>query len=521
MSRARLLGIAVVVVLLCAGLGLSAVMAQDEGEAAPAASAIEPNRPEYEPNDSLWEANGAELGMLWHGAIRPAGDVDFYRVYAETGMPVSVTIDMPPGSPLAPVVSLYDWNENLLDQVTCAGPGVCMSFVAGESTDYFFSVSDANGAGGRSYTYSLLIDLDDVYEPNDFSEQAALIAYEEEVWALFAPIGDIDFFSFVGMAGDELGIYLSNGNLTLYDADENEIVPQWLGDRLVYSLPMDGVYYIQARTDYCHHCPYTLSIEPFDRALFVSLGSSGAVGGVSFTSGDILRHWLRAGTWEMFFDASDVGLKGNLVAFDFANEPRLVYSQKQNVDGVGIVEPNDILSFSPYSLGEDTAGYLNWFLDGSDVGLTTSGEGIDALGHHSYAYSLLLSTSGKARVPYGAGQLTAGREDLLNLDVLSTGANSAGFWYPFQDGEFTLDVGGANLTGLDLEGNEFLYLSFDRTVTLDGVTLAAGDIALCHLVWYMAGCETVEKYFDASDAGLAGYKIDAFDLDYAYPYPYP
>ena len=169
MSRARLLGIAVVVVLLCAGLGLSAVMAQDEGEAAPAASAIEPNRPEYEPNDNLWEANGAELGMLWHGAIRPAGDVDFYRVYAETGMPVSVTIDMPPGSPLAPVVSLYDWNENLLDQVTCAGPGVCMSFVAGESTDYFFSVSDANGAGGRSYTYSLLIDLDDVYEPNAVS----------------------------------------------------------------------------------------------------------------------------------------------------------------------------------------------------------------------------------------------------------------------------------------------------------------------------------------------------------------
>ena len=44
---------------------------------------------------------------------------------------------------------------------------------------------------------------------------------------------------------------------------------------------------------------------------------------------------------------------------------------------------------------------------------------------------------------------------------------------------------------------------------------------MCHLVWYMAGCEYVEKYFDASDVGLAGYKIDAFDLDYAYPYPYP
>lgn len=519
MSRARLLGVAVVVVLLLAGLSLSAVMAQDVGEPDSPSAAIDLNRPEYEPNDTIWEANGGDFGLLWHGAIRPAGDVDFYRIYAEAGMPLSVSIDMPTSSPLAPVVSLYDWNEQLITQVACAGPGVCLSFVAGESTDYFFSVTDANGNGGKAYKYSFLADLQDVYEPNDFIEQAAPIAYGETVWALFAPNGDVDFYSFVGEAGDEVAFDLSNGYLMLLDADENELALEWNGSQLVSTLPMSGTYYVQATIDYCSHCPYTLTVEPFDRALYVSLGSNGAVGGVTFTSGDILRHWMQAGTWEMFFDASDMGLKGNLVAFDFSDTPRLVYNQSQNVPGVGQVGPSDILSFWSYNLGEDTAGYLDWFVDGSDVGLTTAGEGIDALSHTYSAFSLLLSPSGKARVPYGAGQLAAAKDDLLNFYLYGSGANTAGVWDPFQGGDFSLDVGGANLIGLDIEGNEFLYLSFDRRVTLDGLVLDAGDIALCHLVWYMAGCEYVDKYFDASDAGLAGYKVDAFDVGYPYPYP--
>ena len=519
MSRARWLGIAVVVVLLAAGLGLSTVMAQDGGEEGPTAQQIELNRPEFEPNDTIWDANGGDLGLLWHGAIRPAGDVDFYRVYAEAGMPLSVSIDMPPSSPLAPVVSLYDWNEQLLAQATCAGPGVCLTYIAAESTDYFFSVTDANGNGGKAYKYSLLIDLDDVYEPNDFVEQAAPIASGDVVWALFASAGDADYYSFVADAGDEVSIELSAGFASLYDADENEIFPQWLGNQLVYTLPVSGTYYILATTDYCNHCVYSLSVGPFERTLYVSLNSSGAVGGVSFTSGDILRHWVRAGTWEMFFDASDVSLKGNLVAFDFVDTMHLVYSQSQNVPYLGQVGPSDILSFSPYSFGEETSGFLDWFLDGSDVGLTAGGEGIDALGHTYGSYSLLLSPSGKARVPYGAGQAVAAKDDLLNFYLYNAGVNSAGVWEPFQGGEFTLDVGGANLIGLDIEGNEFLYLSFDRRVTLDGLVLDAGDIALCHLAWYVAGCEYVDKYFDASDAGLAGYKVDAFDVAYSYPYP--
>lgn len=519
MSRARWLGIAVVVVLLLAGLGLSAVMAQDGGAPDPSSPTVDLNRPEVEPNDTLWDANGAVLGQLWHGAIRPAGDVDFYRVYAEAGIPLSVSIDMPPSSPLAPVVSLYDWNEQLLAQATCAGPGVCLTYDAAESTDYFFSVTDANGNGDKSYKYSVVMDIVDNYEPNDFMEQAAPIALGDTLWSLLAPMGDVDFYSFAGEFADEITISLSNGFVQLFDADDNEIYPNWQSNQMVYVLPATGTYYIQAVSDYCAYCPYRLAVQPFERALYVSLGSNGAVGWVSFTSGDILRHWMRAGTWEMFFDASDVGLKGNLTAFDFGDTLRLVYNQQQNVPGVGQIGPSDILSFWNYSFGENTDGYLEWFFDGSDVGLTAAGEGIDALSHIYSGYDLLLSPSGKARVPYGAGQWTAAKDDILNFYLFNQGPNTAGLWSPFQDGEFSLDVGGANLTGLDIEGSDYLYMSFDRRVTLDGLVLDAGDIVLCHLAWYMAGCENVTKYFDASDAGLAGYKIDAFDT--AYPYPYP
>jgi hypothetical protein len=224
----------------------------------------------------------------------------------------------------------------------------------------------------------------------------------------------------------------------------------------------------------------------------------------------------------MFFDASDLGLKGNLVAFNFAHAPQLVYSKAQNVPGLGRVEPHDILTFNADSYGEDTAGWLDWAFDGSDVGLSTASEEIDALANEPFSSNLLLiSTTGAARVPLGAGQLEATKSDVLLFENTGYQANTTGFWHLYRDG-IALNVGGANLMGMDLENYEDLYMSFDRRVVLDGLAIDPGDIARCRLVWYMSGCESVQKYFDASSAGLGSYKIDAFDVSpYPYPYPYP
>lgn len=509
MTRARLLGIAVVVFVLLAGFGLTAALAQG-GDAPPAGEGITPNTPEVEPNDTFWEANYAYLNKLYHGAVSPAGDVDYYLFFPEQGMPLAASIDMPTTSPLLPVLSLYDENEQLLAQATCGGPGVCLTYTTPDWGYYYLAVEDAAGAGGRKYQYKVELGIVDAFEPNDFMEQASLIAYGDTIWAEFEPAGDVDFFAFDGELGDKVLVSELDGYALVFDEDGNQVVGQEVNGGIVHFLPATGRYYLQVATDYCSACYYHFSFGLLNLPVYLSLNGNGVVGGVPFTSGDVLLYWMGAKTWQMYFDASDVGLKGNLVALDFGDSLRLVYNKSQNVPGLGQIGPNDILSFQAYRYGEDTAGYLGWYFDGSDVGLSKAGEGIDALGTQYYQNYLVISTAGTARVPYGAGELRVAKDDLLGFAGGYLGANTTGLWEPFGDG-FSLDVGAANLWGLDLEGDQ-LYMSFDRRVVLDGVVLDAGDIALCRLEWYASGCASVQKYFDASDAGLRAYKVDAFDV---------
>lgn len=528
MKRVRWIGVAPLVVtsavavglILFAGIGLTAVLAQGGTGTPLNGNGISVNSPEYEPNDTIWDSNGASLGYTWHAKIKPAGDVDFYRYYAYAGLPLTASVEIPAGSPLAPVLSLYNWNEELLAQATCAGSGICLEYLPVYDEEVFLKVEDAGSNGGTAFRYSVIVRGVDVYEPNDFAPQAAAMAYGEEKIATFNSNSDVDFFTFDGVEGDiiHLGGYTY---VRLLDADENELPLEWANDGLTGTLPATGAYYLEVISDYNTDSVYRFRLMLVDQAVYLSLSTGGAVGGVPFTSGDILRHWTRAGTWEMFFDASDVGLKGNLVAFNFSYAPQLVYSKSQVVPGLGQVEPHDIIAFNASQFGEDTVGSLEWSFDGSDMGLTTAGEGIDALADEGYRDYLLLSTTGAAKVPYGPGQLGAKKTDILSFIGFDSGANTTGYWQPYRDG-FTLDVGAANLSGLDYVNWDKLYVSFDRRVILDGIALDPGDIALCQLAWYMNGCESVEKYFDASDAGLGGYKVDAFDVSspgFGYPYP--
>ena len=513
MLRTRWISVGLVLFLLCIGLGLTAVLAQGE-PAAP--DGINIQSPEFEPNDNIWEANHAALGFTWHAKIQPAGDVDFYGYYAYPAWPLQISLTIPPGSPVTPVVSIYNSWEELQAQATCASSGWCLEFAPPTEDYYYVKVEDANGNGGRRYEYAIVAGIEDNYEPNDFMSQATPIAYGDQIMAIMGIAGDVDMYQFAGEAGDE--VLIETWPLVrLLDEEGNALPLEWYSGGPVGRLPATGVYYVEV-TSYCIDCIYQLRLSVLDRPIFVSLDKGGSVGGVPFTSGDILRHWMNSGTWEMYFDASDMGLKGDLVAFNFGYVPELVYNKTQTVPGLGQIGPQDVINFNPYTVGEDTSGWLDWKLDGSDVGLTTAGEGIDALADE-YSDTLLISTTGAARVPFNAGQLAATKNDVLSFYQTSSGANSNGFWNLFREG---LDVGAANLSGLDMEGSENLYMSFDRRVVLDGLALDPGDIALCRLSWYMSGCEWVEKFFDASDAGLQGYKVDAFDVSPGpYPYPYP
>src|SRR5690606_4485220 len=87
-------------------------------------------------------------------------------------------------------------------------------------------------------------------------------------------------------------------------------------------------------------------------------------------------------TWSLFFDGSDVGLSAvDVDAFELMPDGTILFSVDAAVTlaTVGAIADADIIAFTPTSTGATTAGTFSWYFDGSDVGLATTSEDIDAL----------------------------------------------------------------------------------------------------------------------------------------------
>lgn len=59
--------------------------------------------------------------------------------------------------------------------------------------------------------------------------------------------------------------------------------------------------------------------RPLPGAVYLSTAAAGTVGGVAFAPADIIRYDPAGGAWSMVFDASDVGVTKNVVAFEMTN----------------------------------------------------------------------------------------------------------------------------------------------------------------------------------------------------------
>ncbi|MGI9605138.1 MAG: metallophosphoesterase [Acidimicrobiales bacterium] len=134
-----------------------------------------------------------------------------------------------------------------------------------------------------------------------------------------------------------------------------------------------------------------------------------------------------------YFDGSDVGL-GQLRLDGFAHLENgdivMSFTQPGVVPGIpGVVDDSDLVRFSPTLLGGRTEGTFSLHLDGSDVGLTTNGEDIDAL-EILEGGTIVVSTKGA----FAAGGVRARDEDLVALTPTSLGSTSAGSWELFFDG---------------------------------------------------------------------------------------
>lgn len=158
---------------------------------------------------------------------------------------------------------------------------------------------------------------------------------------------------------------------------------------------------------------YKLSIY---RPLLVSAATDGTVAGIPFQKSDVLAHYDFADgaeRWMLYFDASDVGITQNLVAWEAgyfvlqAAQTLPVYEPTTGDYVPQTVTPYDYMLFTP-GYGPETAGQFYFQYHGAELGLTGPGEKIDAL-----AGNIEISTVGAAT--FSVSGTKVADEDLADI----------------------------------------------------------------------------------------------------------
>jgi hypothetical protein len=116
---------------------------------------------------------------------------------------------------------------------------------------------------------------------------------------------------------------------------------------------------------------------------YLSLAEDGSVDGISYADEDVLAFNTSSSTWSMIIDGSDVGLALNDIdALHRLPDGSFLLSLErgQTVGTLGTVDDAEMVRFIPTSLGDTTAGTFEKYFDGTDVGLAAGGEDVDGFG---------------------------------------------------------------------------------------------------------------------------------------------
>ena len=184
------------------------------------------------------------------------------------------------------------------------------------------------------------------------------------------------------------------------------------------------------------------SIDAFcvleDGRLLISKNAGISLDGNSFDDSDIMLFTPTSlgantsGSFEMYFDASDMQMTGNGEDTDglaILPDGRLVLSTSgtTKISGVPTHRDEDLFVFTPTSLGETTSGSIETYLDNSDVGLNNSGgEDIDAFHIHPDG-RVTFSCNGN----FSVSGLSGVDEDLVIFTPTSTGSQTSGTFESF------------------------------------------------------------------------------------------
>jgi len=253
--------------------------------------------------------------------------------------------------------------------------------------------------------------------------------------------------------------------------------------------------------------------------MYASFSSSGTLGSVAFADEDILR--FDGSTWSLFFDGSDVGATADAIGFTVVNQNifLLSFDAAATLSGIAFT-PNDIAQFNATSMGATTAGTFSMYLDGSDIGLDTTAENIDAISVLQDG-RILISTGGNPSVP----GVTGNDEDIMAFTPTTLGDNTSGTWAMYFDGS---DVGLADSSSEDVNAldvvNGNLYLSTTGNFTVNGTLGTNNDVFICSptSLGDVTACTFQPAlYFDGSTWGLGTNNLDAFTFLTLGPTPTP
>lgn len=243
---------------------------------------------------------------------------------------------------------------------------------------------------------------------------------------------------------------------------------------------------------------------------YLSLTSSGSVGGVSFADEDVLT-WNGA-VYGLLFDGSDVGVSGDLDAVLVEDGTHLLVSldSDTSLPGIGAVDDSDVLRFTATTLGATTAGTWTMVFDGSDVGLSSSGEDVDAFDRLPDG-RLLISTTSSVSVTGLSGSFAD--EDLLAFTPTALGPATTGTWAVYFDGS-DVGLGEEDIDALGVLADGSLHLSTVDAFAVPGLSGADEDVFTCQPT--QLGPTTACTYptglvLDGSTVGLASNDIDGWD----------
>lgn len=238
----------------------------------------------------------------------------------------------------------------------------------------------------------------------------------------------------------------------------------------------------------------------------VSFSTPGTVGpscidgeDIHYGAGDALLHWPNRHCWLPWFDAEGSGLPAGTDINALQDEcgPTeercdiyLSFTKVLRVPGVGRVYPHDVVGAEWNGMSQDV--YTNYWLafDGSDVGLSTASERIDALfifdpadrpqAYAGCAVLGLASTVGDYRVrDEWGGWLSGEGADVLGFCASSVGPDTAGYWFLYHDASAE-GLPRHALNGLAHEEGRAAFGRFNfltkRSIAVDEANGEAGDV---------------------------------------------